>query len=191
MKQLRKPFEDLSGLLQPFILLNMMKKTVLLLGLLNFIPALSSITLGNPKLSKDTLFFQNDTISQTLIWEKVNDLKISFWLSSKDTHQQKACIFQGEAERPDGWDFDDETCMDADGKGYPASEYWYHGKDVEFSVRISHDLQKARIYSLKNPSLPFIYTLRKKSAPDCPPASALTLYESVRSVAYQHYKSGF
>ena len=27
---------------------------------------------------KDTLFFQNDTISQTLIWEKVNDLKISF-----------------------------------------------------------------------------------------------------------------
>ena len=151
MKQLRKPFEDLSGLLQPFILLNMMKKTVLLLGLLNFIPALSSITLGNPKLSKDTLFFQNDTISQTLIWEKVNDLKISFWLSSKDTHQQKACIFQGEAERPDGWDFDDETCMDADGKGYPVSEYWYHGKDVEFSVRISHDLQKVRIYSLKTP----------------------------------------
>lgn len=140
---------------------------------------------------KDTLFFQNDTISQTLIWEKVNDLKILFWLSSKDARQQKACIFQGEAERPDGWDFGDETDMDADGSIYPAAEYWYHGKDVEFSVRISHDLQKARIYSLKNPSLPFIYTLRKKSAPACPPASALTLYESVRNVAYQHYKSGF
>ena len=92
MKQLRKPFEDLSGLLLLFILRNIMKKTVLLFGLLNFIPALSSITLGNPKLSKDTLFFQNDTISQTLIWEKVNDLKISFWLSSKDAHQQKAHI---------------------------------------------------------------------------------------------------
>lgn len=39
--------------------------------------------------------------------------------------------------------------------------------------------------------MPFIYTLRKKSAPACPPASALTLYESVRNVAYQHYKSGF
>lgn len=169
----------------------MMKKTVLLLGLLSFIPAFSSIALGNPKVSKDTLFFQNDTISQTLIWEKVNDLKISFWLSSKDVHQQKACTFQGEAERPDGWDLGDESCMDADGKDYPVSEYWYREKGVEFSVRISHDLQKARIYSLENPFLPFIYTLRKKSAPACPPASALTLYESVRNVAYQHYKSGF
>lgn len=131
--------------------------------------------------AKDTLFFQNDTISQTLIWEKVNDLKISFWLSSKDAHQQKACLFQGEAERPDGWDFGDEICMDADGSIYPVSEYWYREKGVEFSVRISHDLQKARIYSLENPSLPFIYTLRKKSAPACPPASALTLYESVRT----------
>jgi hypothetical protein len=97
--------------------------------------------------TKDTLVFcyNCDTLSQTLVFQRIDDIKIDFELSSYNKLKNEIKRVNGVAENKYSSDYGSEMDFNEDGEMYLVIEYLYESEEIFLSFRFNKEYTKVNV----------------------------------------------